>query len=284
MIAKYQQQSQILQFVSESKFLIIILRIPISGDMGPYAARAEVGFVAWPYPADKFFPASLSQSSGCFILIPRSHQRLPLQKRIPLATNRQNLVPRKAQAARRPATRCQALPSVMPPPNRRESISQLLGLMTALAAGPALADAMVDDTPGLCDVECARALSTVERVTTPSGLQFQDVVVGTGPSPPVGYQIVVNYVAMTPEGRIFESSLQRKAPFDIRVGAGQIVAGLDEGVRTMRVGGIRRLYIPGNLAFPKGLPSGPGRPRVPPSSPVVFDVQLLLIPGLDNEE
>lgn len=50
----------------------------------------------------------------------------------------------------------------------------------------------------------------------------------------------------------------------------------------MKVGGVRRLYIPGELAFPKGLPAAAGRPRVPPSSPVMFDVQLLYIPGLDE--
>ena len=47
----------------------------------------------------------------------------------------------------------------------------------------------------------------------------------------------------------------------------------------MKVGGVRRLYIPGNLAFPKGLASGPGRPRVPPKTPVVFDVELVYVPG-----
>ena len=86
---------------------------------------------------------------------------------------------------------------------------------------------------------------------------------------------------MTPEGRIFASSLERGSPYDLRVGAGQIVEGLDEGLRTMRVGGLRRIFIPGNLAFPKGLASAPGRPRGPPASPVVFDVQLLYIPGLE---
>ena len=51
-----------------------------------------------------------------------------------------------------------------------------------------------------------------------------------------------------------------------------------------QVGGKRRLYIPGDLAFPKGLASAPGRPRIPPNSPVVFDVDLLYIPGLDFDE
>ena len=89
---------------------------------------------------------------------------------------------------------------------------------------------------------------------------------------------------MTPEGRIIYNSLEKGTPYDIRVGTGQVVAGLDEGLKTMRVGGIRRIYVPGPLSFPKGLPAGPGRPRVPPESPVIFDVQLLYIPGLEMDE
>lgn len=64
----------------------------------------------------------------------------------------------------------------------------------------------------------------------------------------------------------------------------QIVAGLDEGLLSMSTGGVRRLYIPGELAFPKGLPAAAGRPRVPPSSPVVFDVALRYIPGITDED
>lgn len=52
----------------------------------------------------------------------------------------------------------------------------------------------------------------------------------------------------------------------------------------MKVGGIRRLFIPGDLAFPKGLSAAAGRPRVPPSSPVIFDVQLLYIPGFEVDD
>lgn len=168
--------------------------------------------------------------------------------------------------------------------SRRGFVTGIVG--AALLAVPArpLPSFADDDTPVICDEACVSRLAEVEKVTTPSGLQFQDVVVGTGASPPVGYQVVVNYVAMTPDGRIFANSLERGSPYDIRVGSGQVIDGLDEGLKTMRVGGIRRLYIPGNLAFPKGLSAGPGRPRVPPSSPVVFDVQLLLVPGLDSDE
>lgn len=63
-----------------------------------------------------------------------------------------------------------------------------------------------------------------------------------------------------------------------------MIAGLDEALQAMRTGEVRRLYIPGPLAFPKGLKAGPGRPTVPAGSPVVFDVQLAYIPGVDDDE
>jgi peptidylprolyl isomerase len=169
--------------------------------------------------------------------------------------------------------------------SRRDAMLQVAGLTAALsfaAATPAMA--FEDDPAGLCDDACLAKINESTRVKTASGLEYVDVIVGTGPSPPTGYQVTVNYVAMTPALKIFDSSVERKAPYDIRVGAGQVIPGLDEGLKSMKVGGLRRMYIPGELAFPKGLASAAGRPRVPPKSPVVFDVQLLLIPGLEDEE
>lgn len=138
----------------------------------------------------------------------------------------------------------------------------------------------------LCDAECAAKLEGIEAVTTPSGLQYKDIVVGSGPNPPIGFQVVVHYVAMTPapQLRVFDSSLDKGKPYDVRVGAGQVVKGLDEGLLSMKPGGLRRLYIPGPLSFPKGLKAAAGRASVPPGTPVVFDVQLLYIPGLEVED
>ncbi|KAF6138063.1 hypothetical protein GIB67_042968 [Kingdonia uniflora] len=66
---------------------------------------------------------------------------------------------------------------------------------------------------------------------------------------------------------------------------GLVIKGLnEEGILTMKVRGKRRLYIPGYLAFPKGLNSTPRRPRVAPSSSVVFYVSLEFVPGLDSKE
>lgn len=65
---------------------------------------------------------------------------------------------------------------------------------------------------------------------------------------------------------------------------GQVIPGLDVGLKTMRSGGVRRMYIPGEQAFPKGVAAAAGRPKVPPSTPVIFDVALLYIPGFDDPD
>ncbi|KAI4377567.1 hypothetical protein MLD38_015171 [Melastoma candidum] len=70
---------------------------------------------------------------------------------------------------------------------------------------------------------------------------------------------------MVPSGQVCDSSLEKGQLYIFRVGAGQAIKGLAEGILSMKVGGKRRLYIPGSLAFPKGLTSAPGRPRVTPS-------------------
>jgi peptidylprolyl isomerase len=160
---------------------------------------------------------------------------------------------------------------------RRELLAATLGgvAFTLLSAGnPMLTASAEEEEAALCDAACVESLADKERLKTPSGLEYVDVVMGTGPAPPVGYQIVCNYVAMTPAGKVFDSSLVKGYPYEFRFGTGQVIPGLDEGILSMKVGGLRRLYIPGDLAFPKGLPPGPGRPRVPPASPVVFDVQV----------
>ena len=121
-------------------------------------------------------------------------------------------------------------------------------------------------------------------IFAPSFSSVQDVVVGKGASPPVGYQATVHYVAALPSGAIFFSSLEAGKPLDVRAGTDNVIPGFAEGLLTMKAGGLRRLYIPGSLAFPKGLASAPGRPRVLPNSDVVFDVKLLFVPGFEVDE
>ncbi|KAJ6839775.1 peptidyl-prolyl cis-trans isomerase FKBP16-3, chloroplastic [Iris pallida] len=169
--------------------------------------------------------------------------------------------------------------------SRRSAIGMSLIISTVGLAGTNANGAGLppEEKPKLCDVACEKDLEKVPMVTTESGLQYKDIKIGEGPSPPVGFQVAANYVAMVPSGQIFDSSLEKGLPYLFRVGSGQVIKGLDEGILSMRVGGKRRLYIPGSLAFPKGLTSAPGRPRVAANSPVVFDVSLEYIPGLDDE-
>ncbi|KAG2309578.1 hypothetical protein Bca52824_029326 [Brassica carinata] len=171
--------------------------------------------------------------------------------------------------------------------SRRDAMLLVLGV-SGLSMSYSLASYAAglppEDKPRLCEAECEKELENVPMVTTESGLQYKDIKVGKGPSPPVGYQVAANYVAMVPSGQIFDSSLEKGLPYLFRVGSGQVIKGLDEGLLTMKAGGKRRLYIPGPLAFPKGLVSAPGRPRVAPNSPVVFDVSLEYIPGLESDE
>jgi peptidylprolyl isomerase len=136
----------------------------------------------------------------------------------------------------------------------------------------------------LCDEECVASLENIEIVTTESGLQYKDIRIGKGDYPPIGYQVLVNYVAQLPNGRVFDSSIDKGSTYTVRVGAGLVVAGLDEGLQTMKAGGFRRIYVPGNLAFDKNLKAAAGRPSVPANSPIIFDVELLYIPGMETED
>jgi peptidylprolyl isomerase len=109
-------------------------------------------------------------------------------------------------------------------------------------------------------------------VTTPSGLQYVDLVVGAGPSPKEGDTVVVHYTGRFANGKVFDSSVG-KAPFEFVLGRGRVIKGWDEGVASMRVGGRRKLTIPPDLAYgAKGYPGA-----IPPNSTLVFVVRLLKI-------
>jgi peptidylprolyl isomerase len=112
-----------------------------------------------------------------------------------------------------------------------------------------------------------------QEVTTPSGLKYTDLVVGTGPSPSPGQTAVVHYTGTLLDGTKFDSSRDRGQPFSFVLGRGMVIKGWDEGIRTMKVGGRRRLVIPPALGYgPVGQP-----PKIPGNATLVFDVELLSI-------
>jgi FKBP-type peptidyl-prolyl cis-trans isomerase len=110
-----------------------------------------------------------------------------------------------------------------------------------------------------------------EGVMTPSGLEYTDIIVGTGPEARAGQQVTVHYTGWLTNGTKFDSSVDKNRPFPFKLGNGDVIKGWDLGVAGMRVGGRRRLNIPADLAYGvRGYP-----PVIPPNARLIFDVELL---------
>jgi FKBP-type peptidyl-prolyl cis-trans isomerase len=118
-----------------------------------------------------------------------------------------------------------------------------------------------------------KAIMTMEGITTPSGLKYQELQEGQGVAAKKGDTVEVHYTGWLTDGKKFDSSVDRKQPFSFKLGAGQVIKGWDEGVAGMKVGGKRKLTIPPDLAY--GARGAGG--VIPPNATLVFDVELLKI-------
>ena len=111
--------------------------------------------------------------------------------------------------------------------------------------------------------------------TTPSGLQYEDTVVGTGAEARPGRNVTVHYTGWLFEngeqGEKFDSSKDRGESFIFPLGGGMVIKGWDEGVQGMREGGTRTLIIPPSLGY--GARGAGG--VIPPNATLKFEVQLL---------
>ena len=107
--------------------------------------------------------------------------------------------------------------------------------------------------------------------TTSSGLQYE--VLQGGKGDPIGSGVIaeVHYTGWLLDGTKFDSSKDRNTPFTFPVGKGAVIRGWDEGVAAMRVGEIRKLTIPPELAYGD---RGAGN-IIPPGSTLIFEVELL---------
>jgi peptidylprolyl isomerase len=125
----------------------------------------------------------------------------------------------------------------------------------------------------------AAAQAVGKTMTTPSGLQITDSKVGTGASPKPGQICVMHYTGWLyqggAKGKKFDSSLDRGQPFEFPIGKQQVIAGWDEGVASMKVGGKRTLIIPPELGY--GARGAGG--VIPPNATLIFDVELLDVKG-----
>ena len=105
----------------------------------------------------------------------------------------------------------------------------------------------------------------------PAELKVEDLVVGKGQLAASGNDVLVHYVGRIENGPQFDSSRARRDPLDFSLGAGDVIRGWDQGVEGMRVGGLRRLTIPPQLAYGDQGCGG----VIPPHATLVFEVELL---------
>jgi peptidylprolyl isomerase len=145
--------------------------------------------------------------------------------------------------------------------------------MRVLSRRAAVAAALSVATTGV--IAMSQAADAQPVTTTPSGLKIIDIKVGTGPAPKPGQTCVMHYTGWLYENGTksakFDSSLDRNQPFSFPIGQHQVIAGWDEGVATMKVGGKRTLIIPPDLGY--GARGAGG--VIPPNATLIFDVELL---------
>ena len=106
-----------------------------------------------------------------------------------------------------------------------------------------------------------------------SGLQYCDLKTGEGASPAKGKRVTVHYTGWLTNGKRFDSSVAKQKPFTFEIGKRRVIKGWDEGVRSMKTGGIRQLKVPSNLGY--GSVGSP--PLIPANATLIFEIELLSI-------
>jgi FKBP-type peptidyl-prolyl cis-trans isomerase len=138
-----------------------------------------------------------------------------------------------------------------------------IGLIGTIISGtgPAGAEDKKGDAP----------MTSAQEITTPSGLKYMDLQMGSGDLAVTGSLVTVHYTGWLIDGTKFDSSVDRRQPFSFPLGAGRVIKGWDEGVAGMKVGGKRKLTIPPDLGY--GARGAGG--VIPPNATLLFDVELL---------
>jgi peptidylprolyl isomerase len=151
------------------------------------------------------------------------------------------------------------------------SVALLTVLMSASAQSGTASKTTAAKKPAAHPVAAGPTKVTGAPTKTASGLEYWDIKVGTGAVAKPGHQIKVDYTGWLTSGKKFDSSVGTGKPFELLLGAGQVIKGWDEGIEGMKVGGKRQLRIPPDLAY--GAKGYPG--VIPPNATLIFDVRLV---------
>jgi FKBP-type peptidyl-prolyl cis-trans isomerase len=149
------------------------------------------------------------------------------------------------------------------PPEAAGEGAQALGEQPAAAARQAkAATAKVANSPPTPIGQPAK---------TASGLVYETLKEGTGPSAQSGQTVTIHYTGTLTDGQVFDSSREpNRQPLSVVIGTGGVIPGWDEGVPGMKVGERRKLSIPADLAY-----GAAGKGKIPPNTPLIFDIELL---------
>ncbi|MCC7051333.1 MAG: FKBP-type peptidyl-prolyl cis-trans isomerase [Bacteroidia bacterium] len=110
-----------------------------------------------------------------------------------------------------------------------------------------------------------------DTLKTASGLKYIMVEEGKGNKPVANKMVSVHYTGFLPDGKIFDSSVERGQPISFMLGVGQVIKGWDEGIQLLNIGSKARLIIPYELGYgERGYP-----PVIPPKSELMFDVEVV---------
>jgi len=113
----------------------------------------------------------------------------------------------------------------------------------------------------------------MSTITTASGLTIEDTVVGKGAAASAGQDVIVHYAGWLADGTQFDSSKEKQDPFEFTLGKSEVIAGWEEGLSGMKVGGTRKLVVPPQLAYGE---AGAGD-TIPPNETLTFEVELLAV-------
>ena len=129
---------------------------------------------------------------------------------------------------------------------------------------------VVTPAPGVTTIPGATGGGPVHKLA--SGLQYIDLVVGSGKMAEAGMNVAVAYRGWLTDGTPFDNSFDRGQPYKFQLGAGRVIQGWDEGIKGMRIGGKRKLTIPPDMGYGA---QGYGGGVIPPNATLVFDVELV---------